>query len=55
LAVLEVGKADGAGMANEDMKNFLPEEERAPRIISAVTVGLRAGESQYGPSSVRMV
>jgi len=30
------GKADGARMSNEGMKEFLPEEERATRIISAV-------------------
>ena len=30
------GKADGARMSNEGMKEFLPEKERATRIISAV-------------------
>ena len=30
------GKADGGRMSNEGMKEFLPEEQRATRIISAV-------------------
>jgi aryl-alcohol dehydrogenase-like predicted oxidoreductase len=30
------GKADGGRMTNEGMKEFLPEEQRATRIVSAV-------------------
>jgi aryl-alcohol dehydrogenase-like predicted oxidoreductase len=40
------GKADGARMTNEGMKEFLPEEQRAARIISAVkSVSEQAGRS----------
>src|ERR1700688_2102406 len=40
------GKADGGRMSNEGMKEFLPEEQRATRIISAVkTVSAQVGRS----------
>src|SRR5258706_11364576 len=40
------GKADGARMANEGMKEFLPEEQRAARIISVVkSVSEQVGRS----------
>ena len=40
------GKADGARMTNEGMKEFLPDEQRAARIISAV----KAVSEQVGRS-----
>src|SRR6266446_3207247 len=40
------GKADGGRMSNEGMKEFLPEEQRATRIISAV----KAVSEQVGRS-----
>src|ERR1700728_1155083 len=40
------GNADGARMSNEAMKEFLPEEQRAARIISAVrSVSAQVGRS----------
>src|ERR1700758_2157459 len=40
------GKADGGRMSNEGMKEFLPEEQRTARIISAVkSVSERVGRS----------
>src|SRR6267154_2226067 len=40
------GKADGARMSNEGMKEFLPEEQRAARIISVVkSVSEQVGRS----------
>jgi aryl-alcohol dehydrogenase-like predicted oxidoreductase len=40
------GKADGARMTNEGMKQFLPEEQRAARIISALkSVSAQVGRS----------
>jgi aryl-alcohol dehydrogenase-like predicted oxidoreductase len=40
------GKADGGRMSNEGMKEFLPEEQRAARIISAVkSVSEQTGRS----------
>src|ERR1700684_709925 len=40
------GKADGGRMSNEGMKEFLPEEHRATRIISAVkSVSAQVGRS----------
>src|SRR3979411_2008934 len=40
------GKADGARMTNAGMKEFLPEEQRAARIISAVkSVSAQVGRS----------
>jgi aryl-alcohol dehydrogenase-like predicted oxidoreductase len=40
------GKADGARMSNAAMKEFLPEEQRAARIISAVkSVSAQVGRS----------
>ena len=40
------GKADGAWMTNEGMKDFLPKEQRAARIISAVkSVSAQVGRS----------
>jgi len=40
------GKADGGRMSNEGMKEFLPEEQHATRIISAVkTVSEQVGRS----------
>jgi aryl-alcohol dehydrogenase-like predicted oxidoreductase len=40
------GKPDGGRMTNEGMKDFLPEEQRAARIISAVkSVSEQTGRS----------
>ncbi len=40
------GKADGARMTNEGMKDFFPEEQRAARVISAVkSVSEQTGRS----------
>jgi aryl-alcohol dehydrogenase-like predicted oxidoreductase len=40
------GKADGGRMSTEGMKEFLPEEQRAARIVSAVkSVSEQAGRS----------
>jgi aryl-alcohol dehydrogenase-like predicted oxidoreductase len=44
------GKADGARMANEGMKEFLPEEQHATRIISAV----KAVSEQVGRSMAQV-
>ena len=44
------GKADGGRMTNEGMKEFLPEEERATRIISAV----KAVSEQVGRSMAQV-
>jgi aryl-alcohol dehydrogenase-like predicted oxidoreductase len=44
------GKADGARMANEGMKEFLPEEQHASRIISAV----KAVSTQVGRSMAQV-
>ncbi len=45
-----VGKADGARMGSEGMKEFLPEEQRATRIISAV----KAVSEQVGRSMAQV-
>src|ERR1700733_7556700 len=40
------GKADGARLSNEGMKDFLPEEQRAARVVSAVkSVSEKTGRS----------
>src|SRR6266850_2365095 len=44
------GKADGGRMSNEGMKEFLPEEQRATRIISAV----KAVSKQTGSSMAQV-
>ncbi len=44
------GKADGGRMTNEGMKDFLPEEKRAARIISA----LKAVSEQVGRSMAQV-
>src|ERR1700680_3948367 len=44
------GKADGGRMSNEGMKEFLPEEQRATRIISAV----KAVSEQVGRSMAQV-
>jgi aryl-alcohol dehydrogenase-like predicted oxidoreductase len=44
------GKADGGRMSNEGMKEFLPEEQRATRIISAV----KAVSKQVGRSMAQV-
>src|ERR1700674_392804 len=44
------GKADGGRMSNEGMKEFLPEEQRATRIISAV----KAVSEQTGRSMAQV-
>ena len=44
------GKADGGRMSNEGMKEFLPEEQRAARIISAV----KAVSEQVGRSMAQV-
>src|SRR6201988_3389815 len=44
------GKADGGRMSNEGMKEFLPEEQRATRIISAV----KAVSEQIGRSMAQV-
>src|SRR2546422_759295 len=44
------GKADGGRMSNEAMKEFLPEEQRATRIISAV----KAVSEQVGRSMAQV-
>jgi aryl-alcohol dehydrogenase-like predicted oxidoreductase len=44
------GKADGGRMTNEGMKEFLPEEQRATRIISAV----KAVSDQVGRSMAQV-
>src|ERR1700689_40925 len=44
------GKADGGRMTNEGMKEFLPEEQRATRIISAV----KAVSEQVGRSMAQV-
>jgi aryl-alcohol dehydrogenase-like predicted oxidoreductase len=44
------GKADGGRMSNEGMKEFLPEEKRATRIISAV----KAVSGQVGRSMAQV-
>ena len=49
------GKADGGRMTNEGMKEFLPEEQRAAPIISAVKSVSEQNESQHGASRARLV
>src|SRR5205823_3310886 len=44
------GKADGGRMSNEGMKEFLPEEQRATRIISEV----KAVSEQIGRSMAQI-
>jgi aryl-alcohol dehydrogenase-like predicted oxidoreductase len=49
------GKPDGGRMTNEGMKEFLPEEQRAARIISAVKSVSEQVGPQHGASCARLL